>query len=82
VIGAFSGVRIGRVAAYDAGRGLGTIRDEQGGHPFHCTAITDGSREIEEGEAVAFVLRPHQAGVIEARSVTKLSDQGEEPLSP
>lgn len=66
-------VQLGVVAAYDAARGLGTLRGEDGAeHGFHCTAITDGTRQIEEGTPVAFMLVPGRGGLFEAVSVTKL----------
>ena len=38
---------IGNVAEFDEPRGLGVIEYGPGRHlPFHCTAITDGSRQI------------------------------------
>jgi hypothetical protein len=46
-----------------------------GEHPFHCTAIADGSREIDPGTTVAFVLVPGHGGRFEASTVTKLASQ-------
>ncbi|MGO9196017.1 MAG: hypothetical protein ACLQK4_02675 [Acidimicrobiales bacterium] len=65
-------IHLGVVSAYDADRGLGSVRDDAGEHPFHCTAISDGTRQIEEGTEVAFVLVARHGGVFEARAVTKL----------
>lgn len=76
-------VRLGVVADYDAARGLGTVREGRGGagaggagagaeHMFHCTAIADGSRLIDPGTEVAFVLERAVGGQIEARSLTQL----------
>ncbi|MGO9558319.1 MAG: hypothetical protein ACLPQS_09650 [Acidimicrobiales bacterium] len=65
-------VHLGVVSAYEAARGLGTVREDGREHPFHCTAISDGTREIDEGTAVAFVLAARHGGVYEARSVSKL----------
>jgi len=46
---------IGRVAAFDPFRGLGTIAGADGHDwPFHCVEILDGSRSIEVGAAVEF----------------------------
>lgn len=60
------------VVAFEEERGLGTVRDEGGAeHPFHCTAIADGSREIEVGRAVEFDLRPGLPGRYEAQGITK-----------
>jgi cold shock CspA family protein len=66
------GPRIGTVASFEDDRGLGTIADEDGAtFDFHCTAITDGSRTIEVGRAVVFVVRPGHRGRLEAREVLK-----------
>jgi hypothetical protein len=76
--GGFGAPRFGRVVAYDFDRGLGMLeelpvsRAEMGRYRFHCTAIADGSRTIEAGTAVGFVLAPALGGVLEARSVTTL----------
>jgi cold shock CspA family protein len=60
----------GIVASFSLDEGIGTIADEDGTlHPFHCTAIFDGSRRIDEGTAVRFVLLPGQLGTLEARDV-------------
>jgi len=74
---------IGRVASYDAGRGLGTVAAGDDGlvhvhpvHTFHCTAIADGSRAIEVGTRVAFVLVAGLGGVLEARAVTRIVAAG------
>lgn len=71
-----SPARLGRVTAYDAERGLGTLEaldppspEAPSGYPFHCTAITDGSRKIEVGTLVAFVVDAGLGGAVEARSV-------------
>jgi cold shock CspA family protein len=84
--------RLGVVAAYDAGRGLGSIAESDGHadaadrasevppgsvHAFHCTAIADGSRAIDPGTAVAFVLAAGLGGRLEARSVTPIGAPGE-----
>jgi cold shock CspA family protein len=62
----------GVVAAFDSPRGLGTIRAADGTeHPFHCTALLDGTREVEEGAAVTFELRPAPMGRYEATRIEK-----------
>ena len=65
------GPRAGVVTAFDAERGVGTVTGADG-HPFvfHCTALTDGSREVEVGREVLFVVRPAH-GRLEAASVVK-----------
>ena len=67
-------VLLGRVEAFDAARGTGSVID-QGGRvlPFHCTAIADGSRHIEVGATVAFTAVPGHLGRLEA---TGLIDVG------
>ena len=52
--------------------GWGVVRDDDGvEHPFHCTALTDGTRRIEPGTAVSYELRPGRQGRWEAGSVTR-----------
>jgi cold shock CspA family protein len=64
-------VRLGTVTAFDVGRGLGTVADGSGrAWPFHCTAIADGSRRIEVGTPVAFVVAAGHLGRDEARELT------------
>lgn len=47
--------RQGTVTAFDAERGLGRIRGDDGVElDFHCVEITDGTRRIDVGAAVAF----------------------------
>ena len=61
--------RHGRVIDYDDAAGYGTVTDGDGVWFFHCTAIADGSRHIDDGTDVAFVLRPGHLGQWEARDV-------------
>lgn len=64
---------VGDVADFDEDRGLGTIEYGMGRTlPFHCTAITDGSRRIDVGAVVAFVVTPGRLGRLEAHSVRPL----------
>jgi cold shock CspA family protein len=64
--------RIGTVATFDAERGVGTVADASGAELFfHCTAITDGSRQIDVGQPVSFVVGPTHRGLLEARQVDK-----------
>jgi cold shock CspA family protein len=64
---------IGNVAEFDEPRGLGVIEYGPGRHlPFHCTAITDGSRQIAPGTVVAFNVGAGRLGRLEARSVRPL----------
>lgn len=47
--------------------GWGVVRGVDGAeHPFHCTAIADGTRRIEPGTAVTFDLVPGRQGRWEA----------------
>ncbi len=64
--------RPGVVSAFEEERGLGTITDEAGvAYGFHCTAIADGTRSIEVGAPVTFVVRPGHRGRLEASRVEK-----------
>jgi cold shock CspA family protein len=61
------GPRTGVVSSFEDERGLGTVTDEQGSvFDFHCTAIADGTRAIEVGRPVLFVVRPGHRGRLEA----------------
>jgi cold shock CspA family protein len=67
------GVHSGVVETFDRAAGLGTVRDEHGQRlAFHCTAITDGSRMIDVGTRVAFVVTTAHNGAIEARSLVSV----------
>lgn len=45
----------GRVVAFDADRGVGSIEDGEGvAHRFHAANIADGSRRIAVGTEVEF----------------------------
>ena len=58
----------GRVTSFDARRGIGTVTDAEGSaFDFHATAILDGSRRIEPGTEVSFVVTPGHRGRYEAR---------------
>lgn len=69
--------RGGVVISYDAARGLGWLRPESGRSDisFHSTAITDGSRSVEVGERVVFVVVAAHGGRAEAAYVTRLPPQ-------
>lgn len=63
--------RTGRVEAYDAQRGWGTIAGDDGERiGFHCTQIADGSRSIPVGTAVRYRRVPAHLGRYEAAGVT------------
>ncbi|MDA8392311.1 MAG: hypothetical protein M0Z87_05815 [Actinomycetota bacterium] len=74
----------GTVVAFDLARGLGEIEAGAGSPawivPFHCTAISDGSRDIGVGAPVVFRLSPGGLGVWEAGEVVKLGGSGPEPM--
>ncbi len=62
---------LGAVSSFDDERGVGVIVDEQGRSvPFHCTAISDGSRSINVGTPVVFEVAAGHGGTLEARGVT------------
>jgi cold shock CspA family protein len=70
----FAGAHRGRVASFDKARGLGTVTDDTGdAFGFHATAIADGSRTIEVGTEVAFVVTPGHRGRYEAGSLVPAS---------
>jgi len=65
---------IGRVTAFDRHRGLGVVTDRVGREwSFHSTTIAGGTRDIQTGAAVVFVLVPGHLGRLEARAVTELA---------
>lgn len=66
-------MEIGTVESFDPEVGLGLVADSEGRtHAFHCTAISDGSRLIEHGRAVAFIIGPAGPGRWEATTVVPL----------
>jgi cold shock CspA family protein len=69
-----SGPHHGRVASFDATRGLGVVDDAAGtSFDFHATAIADGSRRIATGTTVVFTVSPGHRGLYEARSLEPVS---------
>lgn len=64
---------VGVVTEFDEHRGLGVVDSGPGWRiPFHCTAITDGTRRIAVGTVAAFVVSAGRLGRLEARSVRAL----------
>jgi len=64
---------VGDVAEFDEDRGLGVVEFGAGRRlPFHCTAITDGSRRVEVGAVVAFLVAAGRLGRLEATTVRPL----------
>ncbi len=64
--------RSGVVVEFDPDRGLGTVTTSDDGvsFPFHCTVIADGTRTIDEGTEVSFVVGPGGPGRWEAFDLT------------
>ncbi len=61
----------GTVASFDKAAGLGVITSNDGGaFPFHCTAIADGSRDIEVGKTVTFTVVAGHLGKLEATQIS------------
>jgi cold shock CspA family protein len=57
----------GTVVAFDDRAGYGTVRADDGHeYFFHCTAIADGTRTIEQDATVAFTVVPGRRGQWEA----------------
>ena len=56
----------GTVLTFDAAAGYGTVGDAGGEWFFHCTAIADGTRTIQEGTGVTFAVVPGHRGRHEA----------------
>ncbi len=64
---------VGEVIEFDDDRGLGVVEYGPGERiPFHCTAISDGSRSVAVGTVVAFVVSAGRLGQLEARTVRPL----------
>ena len=59
----------GRVVEFDDPRGIGVVRCGDRTFPFHCTAITDGSRTIGVGTEVTVGIGAGRLGRLEARSL-------------
>ncbi len=60
-------LRHGTVTAFDEHAGLGVVRADDGTeHPFHCTAIADGTRTIPVGAAVTYAVVAGRSGRWEA----------------
>ncbi len=58
------------MTTFDEPRGLGEIAGDDGAtYPFHCTAIADGSRTIDEGSAVRFDVIAGRLGRWEAWAI-------------
>lgn len=65
------GSRTGRVSSFDDERGLGEIEADDGQRfTFHCTAIADGTRTIDEGAQVRFDVVAGRLGRWEAAHIS------------
>jgi cold shock CspA family protein len=68
---------LGTVATFDRELGLGTVVAEPPGGavplPFHCTAISDGTRDIAVGTRVTYLVAATHRGGREARGVTPVA---------
>lgn len=65
--------RFGTIAEFEEPVGLGVLREIDGTrHSFHCTAIADGSRNIQVGAEVIFRLVAARAGRREATDIVML----------
>ena len=63
----------GTIADFDEHVGLGTVRAEDGRElSFHCTQLLDGTRTIDVGARVRFVVVAGHLGRWEAARVEKL----------
>ncbi len=61
----------GAVTAFDKPAGLGVIEGDDGvAYPFHCTAIADGTRDIEIGRSVTFTIAAGHLGRLEATQIS------------
>jgi cold shock CspA family protein len=64
----------GVVTEFDEAKGYGTIVADTGSSHFvHCTALADGSRIVDAGTPVRFVVRAGRRGQWEAAEVEKLN---------
>jgi cold shock CspA family protein len=67
----FSEESSGTVVSFDEHRGDGYLRTDDGRELwFHCTAIADGTRKIDQGTKVRFAIQPGLPGQWEAARVT------------
>jgi cold shock CspA family protein len=65
----------GRVVAFDAPRGLGTIEGTDGRrYAFHCTQVADGTRMVPVGARVTYDVVPGSLGTWEAAAVAVVAD--------
>lgn len=68
VDGTVFGAHRGRVSEFDDHVGSGVVTGPDGRrHWFHCTAIADGSRTIDAGTVVRFLVVPGPTGLEASR---------------
>ena len=65
--------RAGRVVAYDAERGVGTLEADGERFSFHCTSLTERAQDPRVGAAVVFRVVPGHRGRWEADAVRECS---------
>lgn len=66
--------RTGRVSSFDVEVGIGELESDSGERfPFHCTAIADGKRVIDEGVDVVFSLLAYHGGVLQATDLVEVA---------
>ncbi len=64
------GEAAGTVGSFDKASGLGEITGNDGTrYPFHCTAIADGTRDIDVGRAVTYTITAGHLGRLEATAI-------------
>jgi cold shock CspA family protein len=65
-------LRHGTVREFDEHAGLGVVHADDGTqHPFHCTAIADGTRTIPVGATVTYTVVAGRSGRWEAVQLTR-----------
>ena len=62
---------LGHVEKFDFDRGLGMIWSSGQEFVFHCAEIVDGTRDVNIGESVSFIVA-HRFGLVEASEIEKL----------
>ena len=68
------------VTEFDDPAASGVVRAEDGRrYDFHCTALADGTRTVEVGTPVAFVVAAGHGGRDEARAITALGTSSGTP---
>ena len=64
----------GVVSEFDEAAGLGAVTADDGAvYGFHCTQIADGTRTIEVGTRVCFLVVPWHQGRYEAVALSPAS---------